>query len=96
MQKLRRASVSQHERSANVMALRELMKPDGLGGFRVLIQEKGTGVKVYGDIVPNETMIQGLALPLLSDRHLPLMEGRYPHTSWEAPSLWGEWRPAGH
>ena len=93
--KLRIASTSQYERNANVMALRELMKPDGLGGFKVLIQEKGTGANVYGDIVPNRAMIQGLTPPLLSDRHMPLMEGRYSHTSWEAPSLWGEWRPAG-
>lgn len=88
MQQLRRASVSQRERSANVMAVHELMKPDGLGGFRVLIQEKGTGVKVYGDIVPNEAMIRGLTPRLLSSRHMPLMEGRYPHTVWETPSLW--------
>ena len=93
MQKLRRVSISRHERSANVMALHELMKSDGLGGFKALIQEKGTGVKAYGDIVPNEATLQGLTPPLLSDRHMPLMEGRYPHTVWEATSLWGEWRP---
>ena len=93
MKKLRSASVSQHERSANVMALHELMKPDGLGSFKVLLQEKGTKVKSYGNIVPNEAMIHELTPPLLSDRHMPLLEGRYPHSSWEAPSLWGEWRP---
>ena len=26
---------------ANVMAMRELVKPDGLGGFKVLLQAKG-------------------------------------------------------
>ena len=94
MQKLRRASISQHERSANMMALHELMKADGLGGFKVLIQEKGTGVKAYGNLAPDESMIQDLTPLLISDRHMPLLEGRYPHTSWEAPSLWGEWCPA--
>ena len=89
LKRLRTASITQHGRNSNVMGLRELVKPNGLGGFRALIQEKGTGVKTYGDVAPNEAIIQELTLPLLSDRHMPLMEGRYPHTSWEAPGLWG-------
>ena len=90
MQQLRSATLSQHVHNANMMALRELVKPDGLGGFKALIQEKGTGVKAHGDIVPNEAMRQGLTLPLLTRRHMPLMDGRYPHTGWEMPSSWSE------
>ena len=91
-QRLRTAPIAHHERNANMMGLRELVKPDGLGGFKALIQEKGTGVVAYDELIADKSMLKGLRLPLLSDRHMPLMEGRYPHTSWEAPSLWGEWR----
>ena len=94
MEQMRSVNVSQHERSANIVGLRELLKPEGLGGFKVLIQEKETGVSGAEDTLPPSDLRQHLKTPLLSSRHMPLMEGRYPHTSWEAPSLWGEWRPA--
>lgn len=92
MQKMRQASVSQQERGANAMALHELMKPDGLGGFKALIQEKETGVTDAARLTLPKDLRRSLRAPLLSDRHMPLMEGRYPHTVWEAPSLWGDWR----
>ncbi len=93
LRKMRVTPMSQHERTANVMALRDLVKPAGLGGFKALIQEKGTGVAAYASLVPPESVRQALSSPILSSRHMPLMEGRYPHTSWAAPSLWGEWQP---
>ena len=93
LRKVRTMPLSQHERNANVMALRELVKPDGLGGFKALIQEKGTGVTASASLAPPESVRWALSPPMLSSRHMPLMEGRYPHTGWEAPSLWGEWQP---
>ena len=93
LRKMRVTPMSQHQRTANVMALRDLVKPSGLGGFKALIQEKGTDVAAYASLVPPESVRQALSSPMLSSRHMPLMEGRYPHTSWEAPSLWGEWQP---
>ena len=95
MLRLRELSLSQYDSNANIMALRELVKPDGLGAFKVLIQEKGTSISSGSQLRPSQSMREGLIAPLLSDRHMPLMEGRYPHTTWEASSLWGEWRPAG-
>jgi SAM-dependent MidA family methyltransferase len=90
----RSGSMNRYERNANMMALRELLKPDGLGGFKALIQEKATGVVDAEDLLPSRDLRQDLKMPFLSGRHMSLMEGRYPHTSWEAPSLWGEWRPS--
>ena len=90
MRQLRSTPLRQHERNANMMALRELVKPDGLGGFKVLIQEKATGISEASQIVPQGELRENMSLPLLSERHMPLMEGRYPHTSWEMPSLWDE------
>ena len=89
MRGLRTAPITHQERNANVMGLRELVKADGLGGFRALIQERGTGVQAYDEIAPDDDVVQGLRAPMLSGRHMPLMEGRYPHTGWEAPALWG-------
>lgn len=94
MGQIRSAKISQYERSANIVGLRELLKPEGLGGFNILIQEKGTGVTDAERLSPAVELRQSLRAPLLSGRHMPLMEGRYPHTTWEAPSLWGEWRPS--
>lgn len=94
MRQLRSTPISSHERNTNMMALRELVKPDGLGRFKGLIQEKGTAATRHHELVPDKLTLEELRLSLLSDRHLPLMKGRYPHTTWEAPSLWGEWRPA--
>ena len=91
LQRLRTASMTQQERNANMMGLRELVKPDGLGGFRALIQEKGTNVRTAAELASSADMGYALNMPMLSARHMPLMEGRYPHTAWEAPSLWGEW-----
>ena len=93
MEQMRSANVSRHERSANIVGMRELLKPEGLGGFKTLIQEKATGVIDVKDILPPADLRRKLKTPLLSGGHMPLMEGRYPQTSWEAPSLWGEWRP---
>ena len=87
---LRRATMSQHERNANMMGLRELVKPDGLGDFKVLVQEKGTGIAGPEELRPPDALVERLKPPLMSSRHMPLMEGRYPHTAWEMPTLWDE------
>ena len=89
MRQLRSRAMSQHEQNANMMGLRELVKPDGLGDFKALVQEKGTGIAVPEDLRPPDVQLKRLELPLLSSRHMPLMEGRYPHTAWEMPTLWG-------
>ena len=89
MHRMRSTTMSQYERNANMLGLRELVKPDGLGGFKALVQEKGTGIAVPKELMPPDELLQRLKLPLLSSRHMPLMEGRYPHTVWEMPTLWG-------
>ena len=86
LQKLRTEELVQRERDANAMAMRDLVRPDGLGGFRVLVQEKGTGVTELAQLSPAgdpDALTAGLPVPLLRPDHLPLMEGRYPHAGWQ-------------
>ena len=82
LQRLRTEALSQRERDANMMALRELLRADGLGGFKVLVQEKDTGVADLGGLVPLEVTPGELPFPLLRGDHTPLFEGRYPHSAW--------------
>lgn len=86
--RMRTMQLSLSERNSNLMALRELVKPDGLGGFKVLIQQKGTGINEVGHLEPPPELRQRLTAPLLSHHHMPLMAGRYPHMGWELQDLW--------
>ena len=92
---LRAKRLGQQEHSGNMMAMRELVKPEELGGFKVLIQERGTGVKSVEELIAD-----GEALPeppLLRQDHVPLMEGRYPDMALDMDALWpfGESEPQG-
>lgn len=78
---------SDPQRAANLMAMRELVNPNGLGGFKALIQGKRVSAAT-SQLIPPPTLTQSLRPPLLTDRHMPLMQGRYPQTSWETPRLW--------
>ena len=90
LRQVRAMPLSPRERSANLMAMRQLIKPSGLGGFKALIQAKGVEASA-ADIAPTPDQRGELQAPLLSDRHMPLLEGRYPHAAWqtwETPELW--------
>ena len=41
------------ETRASIRALRQLTQPDGLGGFRVLVQDKDSGITSSADIAPS-------------------------------------------
>jgi len=49
---LRESRADRAEARAGVRALRQLTQPDGLGGFRVLAQEKNSGITSSADIAP--------------------------------------------
>lgn len=87
-QKVRGLGLSDRERNANTMAMLELVKPEGLGGFKVHVQERGSGVTGLDQLTPAEPAPGQLDVPLLGPRHMPLMEGRYPHLEWDPGDLW--------
>ena len=70
------------------MAILELVKPDGLGGFKVLIQERATGAEDLRQLAFTRGVTEELAIPLLRPDHMPLLEGRYPHLAWSPEELW--------
>lgn len=63
---------------ANSMAMRDLVEADGLGGFKVLIQEKGTSHEDVDGLFPSPEYVERLPMPLLRADHVPLSEGTYP------------------
>ncbi|MBI2869658.1 MAG: SAM-dependent methyltransferase [Chloroflexi bacterium] len=81
---LPRESLSYDEYLANRMAMLELVKPEGLGGFGVLIQSRAArGEDLYCLRPDNALKAQDgpahRAAPLLRDEHTPLLRGKYPH-----------------
>ncbi len=82
------------ELEANRAALVELARPGGLGDFKVLAQGKNVGQPDLWGFAPGdqgEALLDGLPVPLLTKRHLRLLEGRYPPGEAEVAleGLWG-------
>ena len=81
--RLRNRDMSARDIRANAMAMRDLDDPDGLGGFKVLIQEVGIHLRDISGLFPPLEYVRRLPIPLLQADHLPLYEGGYPSEMWE-------------
>ena len=80
---IRTMPLGQQEKQANTMAMRHLGDPSGLGNFKVLVQEKGTGIGDIEALMPDLER-NDLGEPLLLSReHMPLLEGSYAHAAWQ-------------
>ena len=94
---MKSSSLSQHDYYTHRMGMLDLIKPEGLGNFKVLVQGKGVGqprlhALTPGNDVAKELEDKGetLALPALKPEHTNLMEGRYPHMHWTWDGVWPE------
>ena len=85
--RLRERDMSPREVRANAMAMRDLVDPDGLGGFKVLIQEVGMHLQDMDGLFPSHERVEQLPMPLLQSDHVPLYEGGYPSGMWEFNAL---------
>ena len=72
------------------MAMRELIRPDGLGSFKALVQEKCTGVSDLGVLLPTSPVDEQtqLPIPFLSGEHVNLLASRYPHAALQLEQFW--------
>ncbi len=59
-------------RRSNVRAMRRLIDPEGLGKFRVLVQEKDSGIERASELIPSSQTTRQLRSPVATDRHLPV------------------------
>ena len=90
---IRSKNIAQREREANSMAIRNLVSHDGLGQFKVLIQEKDTGIEDVRELLPITTTgkrkrwSRNLRPPLLRAEHSQLMKARYPHLNFPPESM---------
>ena len=80
--------IDAYERDANLMAIRELVKPGGLGGYLVLIQQKRTGVRSFESLILDASRTTALPAPLLGPEHIPLFAGRLSQTEFTIDHLW--------
>ena len=85
---------------SNRMGIEELLRPNGLGGFRVLAQSRGiSSGRLWGFWPENPhrqdllNRVADLQIPLRGSCHAPLLEGRYPHQGLTGgfPNSWDEW-----
>lgn len=87
LRRLRDIGLSSRDVMANRLGMMELVRPNGLGSFKVLIQAKGV---MEGELWGATGSIPTLdrPVPLLSSRHMPLLAGRYPQESEDWERLW--------
>lgn len=87
LHRLRDMDLPLREAAANRFGMLELVRPDGLGRFKVLVQGKGvTGCGLWGAV--GGTPIFDTPVPLLTSRHAPLLAGRYPDELSDWEHLW--------
>ena len=71
---LRESGLGRKDQLSNSRAMRRLIEPDGLGKFRVLVQDKNSGISRASDLIPSVDSVAGLVAPLPTDFHLPVHE----------------------
>jgi len=82
--RLRDQGLTTTQYNANLMALSNLIDPEALGGFKVLIQSKGVDAASPSGLgAPGRTFNHALPAPLPTRHHLDLLQGKYPHLAWE-------------
>ncbi len=88
-ERLRSLGLPSGEYHANMMGIRNLIDPEGLGNFRVLIQGKGQASEGLRGLCPQDPEGRGrpskgrnLPVPTLTPHHIDLLRGKYPHMAW--------------
>ena len=91
MAHLQTTHLRQQELEANRVGMLDIIRPGGMGEFKVLAQGKDVGRPSLWGFGPSpelEATLKDLPIPRLTQRHMPLLEGRYPHLAFEWEELW--------
>ena len=97
VRRLRAEGLEQRRVEANSIGMLELVKAGGMGDFKVLVQGKKVGTpSLWGIEASDEpaSILEGLPVPLRSEEHIPLLEGRYAHASYDWGYDYGDGRPS--
>ena len=70
------AGIGSAGRRFNTRSMRRLIDPGGLGKFRVLVQDKNSGISRADDLIPSAESVAGLVAPLPTEFHLPPVSER--------------------
>ena len=86
---LREQDIERSVWTANLRAMSELVEPDGLGKFKVLVQEKNSGIARSSDLLPNPAHYSGLQAPLMTANHLyATLDNPHTGSGFDPDSLW--------
>ena len=91
LERLTSECLAQRQADSNRMGMIDTVRTGGMGDFKVLAQAKGissSDLWGLGADRDGEELLEGLPMPLLSSHHMPLLEGRYPHSAFDWESLW--------
>ena len=84
--KLMSLGLAPRELQDNLVGMLDLIRPTGLGNFKVLAQGKGVGQPRLWGFEPSaeaEEVLSRLPMPRLTPQHLALLAGRYPQGEYE-------------
>lgn len=90
--KLRTLGLTQSELDANRMGMLDLVRPGGMGEFKVLTQSKGVEQQRLWGMEGDDRaagLIEEVKPPLLTPAHIGVLSGRYPHLAGSLPE--GTW-----
>jgi len=86
LQALAGKGLSYLDHMANRFSMLELIREEGMGNFKVLIQSKGVAAALLYGIVPDnegkevlQANKEALDIPLLQEDHMPLLQIKYPY-----------------
>jgi SAM-dependent MidA family methyltransferase len=91
---LTRLGLLQHQTGANRAGMVDLVRPGGLGDFKVLVQGKGVaspalwGFQTSGQHEELKDLMDSVPAPLMTPEHLDLNQARNPGTEFQIEDYW--------
>ncbi len=91
LKRLQLMDTNGHIKLSNRLSMLDLVSSEGFGEFKVLIQGKNvSNEELWCHKMGCEEMaiLGELPMPMMTESHMPLLYGRYPHLKWEISDRW--------